>query len=58
MTSTGNVGCLKKQALQGIAKVTVWRVLPKRLHVRAYKLSIVQHLEPLSVNVFVTLGTQ
>ncbi|XP_023712880.2 uncharacterized protein LOC111867343 [Cryptotermes secundus] len=28
----------------GIPNVTVWRVLPKRLHLKAYALSIVQHL--------------
>ncbi|PNF38889.1 hypothetical protein B7P43_G09910 [Cryptotermes secundus] len=28
----------------GIPNVTVWRVLRKRLHLKAYKLSIVQHL--------------
>jgi hypothetical protein len=28
----------------GIPNVTVWRVLQKRLHLKAYKLSIVQHL--------------
>jgi hypothetical protein len=29
---------------RGIPHVTVWRVLRKRLHLKAYKLSIVQHL--------------
>jgi hypothetical protein len=27
-----------------LTNVTVWRVLRKRLHLKAYKLSIVQHL--------------
>jgi hypothetical protein len=32
---------------------TVWRVLPKILHLKAYELSIVQHLEldiPITIN--------
>jgi hypothetical protein len=45
----------QKELYNGIPNVTVWRVLRKRLHVKVYKLSIVQHLErwidctPLSV---------
>jgi hypothetical protein len=43
--------------------ISVWRVLRKRLHLKAYKLSVVQYLErwivcTLSLNVFVTLTTQ
>jgi hypothetical protein len=38
VTSTGNPGCLKKNFIQNVA---VWRVLRKRLHLKAYKLSIV-----------------
>jgi hypothetical protein len=46
-----------------IPNVTLRRVLRKRLHLKAYKLSIVQGVEcltvctPLRVNVFVTLTT-
>jgi hypothetical protein len=45
----------QKELYNSIPNVTVWRVLRKRLHLKAYKLSIVQHLErfiactPLSV---------
>jgi hypothetical protein len=45
VTPTGNAGCLKKKVCNGIPNVTVWRVLLKRVHLEAYKLSIVQHLE-------------
>jgi hypothetical protein len=57
-------GCFKKSFAVVIPNVAVWRVLQKRLHLKAYKLSIVQGVErnivctPLSVNVFVTLATQ
>jgi hypothetical protein len=37
---------LQKQLYNGISNITVWRVLRRRLHLEAYKLSIVQHLEP------------
>jgi hypothetical protein len=53
-----------KELYIGIPTVTVWRVLPKRLHLKAYKLSIVQHLErwivctPLRVNALVKLATR
>jgi hypothetical protein len=63
MTFTGNAGCFKKQC-NDIPNVTVWRVLRKRLHLKTYKLSIVEHFErwiictSLSWNVFVTLATQ
>jgi hypothetical protein len=32
-------GCLKEKLHSGIPNVTVWRVLRKRLHLKAYKLS-------------------
>jgi hypothetical protein len=35
----------KKELYNGISKLTVWRVLRKRLNLKAYKLSIVQYLE-------------
>jgi hypothetical protein len=35
-------GCLKKQLYNGIPNVTVWQVLWKRLHLKAYKLFIVE----------------
>jgi hypothetical protein len=41
-TSNGNVECFKKSI---VPNVTVWRVLRKCLHLRAYKLSIVQVVE-------------
>jgi hypothetical protein len=41
VTSTGNAGCFKK-LYNGIPSVTVWQVLRKRLHLKAYELSIVQ----------------
>jgi hypothetical protein len=44
---------VSKKFYDGIPNVTVWLVLRKRLHLKAYKLSIVQGT-PLSVNVFVT----
>jgi hypothetical protein len=53
----------QKELYNGISNVTVWRVLRKRLHLKAYKLSI-QGVERwiiymyLSTNVFVTLVTQ
>jgi hypothetical protein len=31
---------IKKELYNDITNVTVWRVLPKRLHLKAYKLSI------------------
>jgi hypothetical protein len=37
--------CFKKELYNFIPNVTVGRVLRKRLHLKAYKLSIVQHLE-------------
>jgi hypothetical protein len=43
----------QKELYNAIPNVTVWRVLRKRLYLKAYKLSIVQ-----SVNVFVTLATR
>jgi hypothetical protein len=55
---------VSKEFYNGIPNITVWRVLRKRLTLKAYKLLIVQCLErlivytPLSVNVFVTLATQ
>jgi hypothetical protein len=47
-----------KKFYNGIPNVTLWRVLRKRLHLKAYKISIFQGVEwwivctPLSVNVF------
>jgi hypothetical protein len=38
-------GCLKKELHNGIPNVTVWRVLQKHIHLKAYKLSIVQGVE-------------
>jgi hypothetical protein len=35
----------QKELYNGIPNVTVWRVLRKTLHLKAYKLSIVQRLE-------------
>jgi hypothetical protein len=35
----------QKELYSGVPNVTVWRVLRKRLHLKAYKLSIVQHLD-------------
>jgi hypothetical protein len=46
----------QKELYNGIPNVTVWRVLRKRLHLKAYKLSIVQDVErwivctPLSID--------
>jgi hypothetical protein len=57
-------GVFPNELYNCISTVTVWKVLQSRLHLKAYKLSIVQHLEqrivcmPLSVNVLVTLATQ
>jgi hypothetical protein len=54
----------QKDLRSGIPNITLWRVLRKRLHLKAYKLSIAQGVQrrrdctPLSVNVFVTLSTQ
>jgi hypothetical protein len=47
-------GVSKKELHNGIPNVTVRRVLRKRLHLKACKLSIVQRS---SANVFVTLVT-
>jgi hypothetical protein len=57
----------QKELYSGVPNVTVWRVLRKRLHLKVYKLSVVQVIEvlerrivcmPLSINVFVTPATQ
>jgi hypothetical protein len=54
---------VSKELYSGIPNVNVWRVLRKLLHLKAYRLSIVQGAErwivckPLSVNVFVSLVT-
>jgi hypothetical protein len=43
VTSSGIAGCVKKELYNNdIPNVTVWRVLRKRLHLKAYKLAIVQ----------------
>jgi hypothetical protein len=34
-----------KELCNGIPNVTVWRVLAERLHLKVYKLSIIQHLQ-------------
>jgi hypothetical protein len=53
-----------KELCNGIPNVTEWRVLRKRSHLQAHKLSIVQDVDrwivctPFSVNVFVTFATQ
>jgi hypothetical protein len=44
VTSTGNEGCLKKESYNSIPNVILWRMLWKRLKLKAYKLFIVQHL--------------
>jgi hypothetical protein len=41
---------VSERALQSIPHVTVWRVLRKRLHWKAYRLSVVQHLEDSSIS--------
>jgi hypothetical protein len=38
----------QKQLYNGIPNVTVWRVLRKRLHLKAYKLFIVKHLNTVT----------
>jgi hypothetical protein len=54
----------QKEIYNGSPNVIVWRVLRKRLYLKACKLSIVQHFErwivftSSSVNVFVTLTKQ
>jgi hypothetical protein len=54
----------KKELYYRIPNVSVWRVLRKRLHLKAYKLSIVQHhkrsivCKPLRLTFFVTLSIQ
>jgi hypothetical protein len=40
-------GFFQKELYNGIPNVTVWRVLRKRLHLKAYKLSTVQGAEVL-----------
>jgi hypothetical protein len=37
----------KKELYSSILNVAVWRVLRERLHLKAYKLSIAQHVERL-----------
>jgi hypothetical protein len=44
----------QKELHSSIPNVTVWRVLGKRLHLKAYRLSIPHLCTTLSVNVFVT----
>jgi hypothetical protein len=52
----------QKMLYNGIPSVTVWQVLRKPLHFKAYELSSIQHLEqwivrtPLSANAFITLA--
>jgi hypothetical protein len=59
-----NTGRFKKELYNGIPNVTLWRVLRELLYLKAYKLSIVQHLEvwivciSLNINVHVTLATE
>jgi hypothetical protein len=36
---------VQKKLYNGIPNVTVWRVLQQRLHLKAYKLSIVEGVE-------------
>jgi hypothetical protein len=38
-------GCSKKELCKGILNVTVWRVLRKRLRLKAYKVFVIQRLE-------------
>jgi hypothetical protein len=53
-----------KNLYSAIPNVTAWTVLRKRLNLKAYKISIVEHLEqwmvsaPLCVNLLVALATQ
>jgi hypothetical protein len=52
---------LQKELYNGIPNVTLWRMLRKRLLLKAYKLFIVQGVERwivCTVKVFVTLATQ
>jgi hypothetical protein len=63
MTSTGNA-LFKKGFYNGTPNAAVWRMLRKRMRLKAYKLSIVEGVErwilctPLSVDVLVALATQ
>jgi hypothetical protein len=58
-----NARCFKK-LYYGIPNTIVWRVLRKRLHLKDYKLSMIQHIgqwivcRPSSVYVFIKLATQ
>jgi hypothetical protein len=62
LQSAINTGCFKT-SFNGIPNDTVRRLLRKRLHLKAYKLSIVQGVKRgivctlLSVNVFITIAT-
>jgi hypothetical protein len=53
----------QKELYNSIPNVTIWRVLRKGSHLKAYKLSISERLEwhivctPLGVNLFLTLST-
>jgi hypothetical protein len=53
----------QKELYNCIPNVSAWRVLRKYLHLKTYKLSIVQDVErwivfaPLSVNIFVSFAT-
>jgi hypothetical protein len=40
-----NIQGVSNGALQCYSNVTVWRMLPERIHLKAYKLSIVQGAE-------------
>jgi hypothetical protein len=46
VTFSGNAGCFKKSFTMGLQMLAVWRVLRKCLHLRAYKVSIVHHVQP------------
>jgi hypothetical protein len=64
VASTGNAGYLKKSFTMVFQMLLCGEYYKKSLHLKAYKLSIIQDVErwmvctPLSVKVFITLATQ
>jgi hypothetical protein len=47
-----------KELYNSIPNATVWRVLRKRLHLKAYKLSVVQDERSQNTKVFITTATR
>jgi hypothetical protein len=58
VTEPFQIQVFQKEIYNGIPNVDVWRVLRKRLHLKAYKLSIVQSVELWIVYMPLSVATQ